>query len=198
MASKYNVHPSTIVEKDVQFGNDVNVWHFCHLRQGAILEDGVSLGRDCYVDKNVRIGSYARIQNGVSVYYGVHISEYCFVGPHVIFTNDIRPRAGNKFWDVSETHLRKGSSVGAGAIIRCGVSVGEFSMVGAGAIVTKDIPPFALAIGQPTMVSQKVCACGQTFLPLDTPFSELILECCRERMTPPFLSMAQHTVASLS
>jgi UDP-2-acetamido-3-amino-2,3-dideoxy-glucuronate N-acetyltransferase len=190
-------HPSAVVESGAILEDGVKVWHFCHVRNGAILEAGVNLGKDVYIDNDVRIGQFSRIQNGVSIYKGVVISSWCFIGPHVIFTNDLNPRAGNKEWRVLPTSLKSGTSIGAGAVIRCGITLGEFCMIGAGAIVTKDVPPFHLALGFPAESLKMICACGQTHLPLGTAYSELVRDCCQKNMQPEALSLASEVVARL-
>lgn len=184
-------HPSAIIEDGAIIKDGSKIWHFCHVRSGAILEENVVLGKDVYVDDGVQIGNNSRVQNGVSIYKGVHISPWCFIGPHVIFTNDLSPRAGNRNWKISHTHLKTGMSIGAGAIIRCGVTLGEFCMIGAGAMVTKDVPAFHLAVGLPAKIEKMVCACGATFLPLKTPSSELIRSCCEENLQPEAFILAR-------
>ena len=183
MAKAY-VHSSAFVEDGAELQDDVKIWHFCHVRKNSVLEPSVSLGKDVYIDSGVRVGHHTRIQNGVSVYQGIKIDPWCFIGPHVIFTNDQSPRVGTKNWQVVETTLQVGMSIGAGAIIRCGVTIGSFAMIGAGAIVTKDVPPFHLAMGFPAQCHQMVCACGKTFLPIATKDSELIRDCCKENLLP--------------
>jgi UDP-2-acetamido-3-amino-2,3-dideoxy-glucuronate N-acetyltransferase len=185
------VHDSAIVEPGAQLADDCKVWHFCHVRAGAVLEEGVVLGKDVYVDAGVRVERGSRIQNGVSVYQGVEVGPWCFIGPHVIFTNDTTPRAGNRNWQVVPTHLRAGMSIGAGAIIRCGVTLGEFSMVGAGAIVTKDVPPFHLVMGFTAKVEKMICACGQTTLPFGSPLTEVVRPCCLANLAPSPLALAE-------
>lgn len=178
------VHESAYVEDKVELHEDAKVWHFCQVRKEAVLETAVSLGKDVYIDAGVRVGHHTRIQNGVSVYQGLKIAPWCFIGPHVIFTNDQTPRVGAKNWTVVETKLEMGMSIGAGAIIRCGITIGAFAMIGAGAIVTKDVPPFHLAIGFPAQCHQMVCACGQTFLPIASRDSELVRDCCKQNLMP--------------
>jgi UDP-2-acetamido-3-amino-2,3-dideoxy-glucuronate N-acetyltransferase len=182
------VHPSAVIETNVEIQDDVKIWHFCHVREHAVIEHHVSLGKDVYVDIGVRIGHHTRIQNGVSVFQGLRISPWGFVGPHVIFTNDPTPRVGSKAWQIVPTGLETGMSIGAGAIIRCGVTIGAFAMIGAGAIVTKDIPPFHLAIGFPAQCHQMVCACGRTFLPIASKDSDLVRECCAQNLVPELLT----------
>ena len=177
--------------------DDVKVWHFCHVRKSAVLRTGVSLGRDVFIDEGVEVESGVRIQNGVSVYKGVKILKNCFVGPHVIFTNDLYPRVGTKKWNTIETLLMKSCSIGAGSIIRCGVKIGEFAMVGAGSIVTKDILPFHLSLGTPSKEVKKICACGQTIFPIDEAYENLISSCCKGNLRADILEYAAETLEGL-
>lgn len=192
-----NIHSTAIVDDGANIAPTAKIWHFCHVRNGAIIENNVSLARDVYIDKNVKVSKGSRIQNGVSIYDGVTIGEWCFVGPHVIFTNDLYPRAGNLNWNITPTTLESGCSIGAGAIIRCGISVGTFALVAAGAIVTKDIPPFTLVVGTPAREVAKVCACGQTRLPLETEFAELVRTCCSLNLQDEVLHIAEAQVTKM-
>ncbi|HEY8279162.1 MAG TPA: acyltransferase [Bdellovibrionota bacterium] len=186
-----NVHPSTVVEKGAMVDPSARVWHFGHLREGSRIDALVSLGRDVYVDKDVHIGRGTRVQNGVSLYTGLEIGQWCFIGPHAIFTNDPYPRAGKKDWTLKTTLLKDGMSIGAGCVIRCGITVGEFAMLGAGAILTKSVPPFHLATGFPAKPTKMVCACGDTQLPLGSPAKELIRPCCRASLSEEVLEIAE-------
>jgi len=190
------IHPTAVVEPKASIGEGVKIWHFCHVRDESVIEKDVSLGKGVYVDSGVRIGMGSRIQNGVSVYRGVTIGEWCFIGPHVVFTNDLTPRAGNKAWKVINTWLGTGMSIGAGAIIRCGVSVGAFAVVGAGAIVTKSVLPFHLAVGCPATSHQKICACGQELFPLDVPKEKLLGACCKQNMNSDLYLIAKEYMSS--
>lgn len=192
------IHPTAIVEPDVTLSEDVKIWHFAHVRKGAILGPAVSIGKDVYVDADVSIGEGSRIQNGVNIYQGVDISRWCFIGPGVIFTNDQHPRVGRKSWTITPTILEDGCSLGAGAIVRCGVRIGAFALVGAGAIVTKDIPPFCLATGVPAELSDRICACGDTKLPLISWIGDVIKPCCRKNLLAPVLMQAEAVVARLA
>jgi acetyltransferase-like isoleucine patch superfamily enzyme len=193
MSSSY-IHPTAVVEPNAIVGSGVKVWHFCHVRQGAVLNQGVNLGKDVYVDEAVEIGENSRVQNGVSLYKGLEIAPWCFIGPHVIFTNDQSPRAGNTKWKVVPTKLRIGTSIGAGAIIRCGIELGEFCMIGAGAIVTKDVPAFHLAMGVPAKIEKMICACGQTQSELGSDKKLMIMDCCKTNLDPRALALAMKSV----
>lgn len=191
------VHPTAIVEDNVHIGHRVSIWHFVHLRSDSFIEDDVSLARDVYVDKGVRIKKGTRVQNGVSIYAGLNIGEYCFIGPHVIFTNDLVPRSTNLDWEVMETDLLTGCSIGAGSIIICGIRIGEFSLIGAGSVVTQNIPPFHLAMGNPARVKKMICACGKTLFPLGTNPKNLIADCCKKIVKPEAILLAKKIIKKL-
>ena len=190
------IHPTACVEENVVLGNGVKIWHFCHVREGVSLGEHVSLGRDVYIDKGVNVGRQSRIQNGVSVYSGVVVGEWCFVGPHVIFTNDLYPRAGLKQWKVVETNLELGMSLGAGAIVRCGVTIGAFAMIGAGAVVTKSISPFHLYLGMPARYEKMICACGRTTCSNIIHPGELIRDCCEDGLSDELCAMARSYIST--
>lgn len=184
------IHPSAFVEENVVLGKNVRIWHHCQVRKGAVLNDGVSVGKSSFVDENVIIGKGSRIQNNVNIYNGVEIGSFCFVGPAVVFTNDHFPRVGNKTWTKVPTKLENGCSIGAGAVIRCGISIGAFSMIGAGAVVTKSLSSFSLVMGVPAELKAKICACASTVLDLNTPSDEYIQSCCKDMMSEETYKMA--------
>ena len=191
------IHPTAVVDDGAILEAGTKVWHFVHVRGSAVLRADVSLGRDVYVDAGVEIGEGTHVQNGVSIYSGVSVGRWCFIGPHAIFTNDNRPRAGNSRWTKTPTSLEDGCSIGAGSVIRCGVTIGAYAMVGAGTIVTRSIAPFQLVVGTPGVPTSLVCACGETFFPLDAPRVGLVGACCREIMHPKSLALAQEVLARL-
>lgn len=188
------VHPSAFVEEGAVLDEGCRVWHFAQVRSGAKLGKDVSVGKDSYIDVGVEVGEGTRIQNQVNVYAGVKIGRWCFVGPAVVFTNDQFPRVGNRSWKIIDTTVEDGASIGAGAVIRCGVKIGSFSMIGAGALVTKDVPPFTLVIGHPAGDLKRICACGQTVLPLDSSKTELLRDCCIENMSEKTLKLAREVL----
>lgn len=187
---KKRIHPSAFVEDGSFIADGVSVWHFAHIRQGARLEEGVSIGKDVYVDGDVTVGKGSRVQNGVNIYKGVGIGRFCFIGPGVTFTNDRYPRVGRTAWTVVSTLLDDGCSLGAGAIVRCGVHIGAFAMVGSGAVVTKDIPAFCLVTGVPAETTHRICACADTVMPLITFDGQVIRDCCHKNLNPEVLQMA--------
>lgn len=191
------IHKTSLVEDGVHLGENVKIWHGCHIRSGCSIDDNVSIGKGSYIDQDVHIGKGSRVQNSVNVYSGVTLEDWCFVGPAVVFTNDQFPRVGNKSWQVMKTFVRSGASIGAGAVIRCGIELGSFSMIGAGAIVTKDVPPFTLVLGLPAVETNKICGCGFTTLDLNAPASEFIRDCCKERMSDETFSAAKEVASKL-
>jgi len=157
--NKYFVHESSYVDSDVSIGDNTKIWHFSHIQSGAIIGENCSIGQNVNIGNNVKIGNYVKIQNNVSIYEGVELEDYVFCGPSMVFTNIKVPRSefpqrGNKFY--SKTLVKKSASIGANATIVCGVTIGEYAMIGSGTVVTKDVPAYALVVGNPGRVVGKV------------------------------------------
>jgi acetyltransferase-like isoleucine patch superfamily enzyme len=155
------IHPLAVVDEGAKIGNGTRVWHFAHVRSSAIIGKGCNIGKDVYIDANVVIGNNVKIQNGVSVYHGVTIEDDVFCGPHMTFTNDLYPRAFSDSWEVVETLVKRGASIGAHATIVCNTTLGEYCMVGSGAVVTRDVPAHGLVVGNPARLVGFVCKCGE-------------------------------------
>jgi UDP-2-acetamido-3-amino-2,3-dideoxy-glucuronate N-acetyltransferase len=152
---KYFAHESSYVDNNVEIGEDTKIWHFSHIQSGAKIGKGCSIGQNVNIGNNVKIGNHVKIQNNVSVYEGVELEDYVFCGPSMVFTNIKVPRSefpqqGSEFY--AKTLVRKSASIGANATVVCGVTIGEYAMIGSGAVVTKDVPDFALVIGNPGRV----------------------------------------------
>lgn len=152
MAGDHFVHPTAEVSPLASVGAGTKIWNQAQVRAGAVLGAECVIGKDVYIDQGVSIGNHVKIQNSVSVYHGVNVEDGVFIGPNVAFTNDRFPRADNSDWQVVPTVIRRGASIGANATIVCGVTIGERAMVGAGAVVTKDVPPYALVVGNPARI----------------------------------------------
>ncbi len=147
----YFAHSSAIIDKGAQIGDGTKIWHFTHLMATCTLGMNCILGQNVYVDNNVIIGNGVKIQNNVSIYDGVIIEDDVFLGPSMVFTNIINPRSFIERKDeFKKTTIRKGASIGANATIICGIEIGEYAMIGAGAVVTKNVPPYALVVGNPS------------------------------------------------
>ena len=152
MNNNFFVHETAIIDDNVRIGEKTKVWHFSHIQSGAKIGKNCSLGQNVNIGNNVLIGNNVKIQNNVSVYEGVELQDYVFCGPSVVFTNIVVPRSeypqkGTNYY--KKTLVKKSASLGANATIICGNTIGEYSIVGAGTIVTKDIPDFALVVGNP-------------------------------------------------
>ena len=146
------IHKSAFVE-EAKIGEGSNIWHFVHVRSGAEIGKNCNIGKGVYIDSDVKIGDNCKIQNFATIYKGVTIGNNVFIGPHVCFTNDIYPRAF--IWNENKlvnTNVKDGVSIGANATIIAGITIGKYAMVGAGAVVTKDVPDFALVVGNPARV----------------------------------------------
>jgi len=163
------VHPAADVSPQATIGPGTRIWHQAQVQKGARLGANCIVGKGVYVDFDVTIGDNVKIQNGVYVYHGVTVEDGVFLGPGVILTNDKLPRAINPDgtlkagtdWEVSPILIRRGASIGAGAVVLPGVTVGEFAMVGAGAVVTRDVPGHGLVYGNPARLHGYVCRCGR-------------------------------------
>ncbi|MDH4208294.1 MAG: N-acetyltransferase [Anaerolineae bacterium] len=163
------IHPTAEVSEQAQIGQDTRIWHHAQIREKAKVGSNCIIGKGVYVDREVIIGNSVKIQNGASIYHGVTLEDGVFVGPGACLTNDKHPRAitpagelkGDEDWQVESITVKRGASVGAGAVILPGVVIGRFSMVGAGAVVTKDVPDHGLVQGNPARLAGYVCACGK-------------------------------------
>lgn len=170
MTNRLNVriHPTAEVSDLAVIGSGTSIWNQCQVRENAIIGKNCILGKDTYVDFGVQIGDNVKIQNGALLYHGVTIETGVFIGPGAIFTNDKQPRAINPDgtlkadadWQVGPITISYGASIGAGAIILPGVTVGKFALVGAGAVVTKNVPDHALVLGNPARQIGYVCKCA--------------------------------------
>jgi UDP-2-acetamido-3-amino-2,3-dideoxy-glucuronate N-acetyltransferase len=149
MAS-YFAHKTSCIDKDVTIGEDTKVWHFSHVLSNTIIGSNCSFGQNCVVGPKVTIGNGVKVQNNVSIYEGVEVEDDVFLGPSMVFTNVINPRAFIQRKDeFKKTLLKKGCSIGANATIVCGITVGEYALIGSGAVVNKDVKPYALMVGVP-------------------------------------------------
>jgi UDP-2-acetamido-3-amino-2,3-dideoxy-glucuronate N-acetyltransferase len=150
MSIDYFVHETAIIDQGAQIGSDTKIWHFTHVMGSACIGQNCNIGQNVYIDKNVTIGNGVKIQNNVSVYANVTIEDDCFLGPSMVFTNVMNPRAFiERKTEFKNTLVKKGCSIGANATIVCGTTLGEYSFIGAGSVVTKDVPNFSMVAGVP-------------------------------------------------
>jgi len=156
------VHPTAIVDDDVQIGPGTKVWHFVHVSRGARIGARCVLGQNVYVGSDVVVGNGVKVQNNVSIYSGVTVEDDVFLGPSCVFTNVNDPRAFlERKSEFRLTLVRRGASIGANATIVCGHDVGAYAFVGAGAVVTRQVPDHALVVGLPARRVGWVCRCGR-------------------------------------
>lgn len=148
--SEPKIHPTALVDSGAEVGNGTAVWHYTHICSGAVVGGNCSLGQNVLVADNAIIGNGVKVQNNVAIYAGVTIEDEVFLGPSCVLTNVTNPRSQVSRKSLYEkTLIRRGATIGANATIVCGVTLGRYSFVGAGAVVTKDVPDYALILGNP-------------------------------------------------
>lgn len=146
----FYVHPSSIIDDGCIIGDGTKIWHFSHVMKGAVLGENCNLGQNVVVSPGVVLGKNVRVQNNVSIYEGVICEDDVFLGPSMVLTNVINPRSAiSRKAEFKTTLIKKGASIGANATIVCGNTIHEYAFIGAGAVVTKDVPAFALVVGNP-------------------------------------------------
>lgn len=169
MSEAVFIHDTADVSPQAKIGAGTKIWQHCQVRERAVIGSNCILSKGVYIDFGVNIGDNVKIQNGISVYHGVTLEDGVFCGPHCVFTNDKRPRSinpdgklkGGEDWQISETLVKRGASIGAHATIICGITIGEWAMIGAGAVVTKSVPAYGLVVGNPARLIGFVCPCGE-------------------------------------
>ena len=146
----YYVHPTCVIDEGCSIGDGTKIWHFSHVMTGAVIGSNCNLGQNVVVSPKVILGNNVKVQNNVSIYEGVICEDDVFLGPGAVLTNVINPRSAvSRKQEYKPTLIKKGASIGANATIVCGNTIGEYAFIGAGAVVTKNIPPYALIIGNP-------------------------------------------------
>lgn len=155
------IHETTEIEEGAYIGENTVIWQRCIIQKGAVIGKNCNIGANVFIESGVHIGDGVKIKNNIAIYSGVNIEDNVFLGPNCVFTNVINPRSfisrKNEFKD---TVIRKGATIGANATLICGNVIGSYAMVGAGAVVTKDVPDYALIIGNPGRIAGYVCKCG--------------------------------------
>lgn len=155
------IHPTAEVSKQAQIGDGTKIWNLAQVREDSIIGENCIISKNVYIDTKAVLGNRVKVQNNVNVYHGVEVEDDVFLGPSMTFTNDLFPRAFNEDWEITNTYVKKGASIGANATIVCGTSIGEYAMVGSGSVVTKDVPAHALVVGNPARQIGWVCKCGK-------------------------------------
>ena len=175
MSQSFFINKYAVVDDNVTIGAGTKIWHFSHVQAGSVIGNNCTLGQNVNIANNVTIGNFVKIQNNVSVYEGVVLEDYVFCGPSMVFTNIVNPRCkypqvGAQFY--IKTLVKEGASLGANCTVVCGHTIGRHAFIGAGAVVTKDIPDFALVVGNPGRIIGWVSEAGKrlTFGPDGTDF----------------------------
>ena len=158
-------HPTALVGASAVVGARTRVWAFVNICDGATVGDDCNICDHVFIETGAVVGHRVTIKTHVSLWTGVVLEDDVFVGPGVVFTNDFRPRSGRHPPELARTVVRRGASLGGGAVICPGLTIGEHSLVGAGAVVTADVAPHALMLGNPGRVRGWVCTCGQSLDP---------------------------------
>ena len=144
------IHKTSFVDKGCKIGDGVKIWHFSHIMSDSVMGNNCNIGQNVVVSPRVVLGNNVKVQNNVSIYTGVECEDDVFLGPSMVFTNITNPRSAIIRRDqYIKTLVKKGASIGANATIVCGNTLGEYCLIGAGAVVTKDVPPYALIVGNP-------------------------------------------------
>ncbi len=143
-------HETAVIDQGVEIGTGTKIWHFSHIMTGSVIGENCNLGQNVVVSPEVTLGNNVKVQNNVSIYTGVICEDDVFLGPSMVFTNVINPRSAIKRREeYLKTVVGKGATIGANATIVCGNDIGSFAFIGAGAVITKEVPPYALIVGNP-------------------------------------------------
>ena len=176
MNTNYFAHSTAVIDEGCKIGNGVKIWHFSHVMPNSVIGDDCNIGQNVVVSSGVTLGKNVKVQNNVSLYEGVMCEDDVFLGPSAVFTNVINPRSAIiRKHEYKKTIVKKGASIGANATIVCGNNIGEYSFIGAGSVVTKEVPPYALVIGNPARQTGWVSQYG-----IKLKFDETGNAICRE------------------
>lgn len=154
MNKEYTAHESAYIDEGCTIGKGTKIWHFSHIMSNCTIGENCNIGQNVVISPDVVLGRNVKVQNNVSIYTGVTCDDDVFLGPSMVFTNVTNPRSAvNRKSQYAKTHVGKGASIGANATIVCGHDIGKFAFIGAGAVVTKNVPDYALMIGNPARQS---------------------------------------------
>ncbi len=193
--SDFWIHPTAVIEGDVQIGADSKIWHFCKILGPATIGERCNLGQNVVVERGVQIGNNVKIQNNVSIYSGVILEDDVFCGPSMVFTNILTPRSHfPRRGQYLETRVCRGASIGANATILCGHQIGAYAMIGAGSVMTHDAIPYGLYYGNPARLHGFCCYCGEVLKLGIDPQTEETAQCiCGRRYQRSGLQLKEIT-----
>jgi UDP-2-acetamido-3-amino-2,3-dideoxy-glucuronate N-acetyltransferase len=187
--AEYFAHESAYVDHGAIVGDDTKIWHFSHVMSGARIGRRCNIGQNVVVSPDVTIGDNVKIQNNVSVYTGVVLEDDVFCGPSMVFTNVVNPRSHvSRKHEYQKTLVRRGATLGANSTIVCGHVIGEYAFVGAGTVVTRDVPAYALVIGNPGRIAGWMCHCGVKVASGATPPARVHCAACGAEFSLPIRS----------
>ncbi len=157
----FYAHHSAYIDDGCVIGADTKIWHFTHVMAGSRIGARCNLGQNVVVSPDVVIGDNVKVQNNVSIYTGVILEDDVFCGPSMVFTNVVNPRSHvSRKHEYRETRVGRGATLGANCTIVCGHTIGRYAFIGAGSVVTREVPDYALVVGNPGRVVGWMCACG--------------------------------------
>lgn len=163
MNKGYFAHPTAVIDEGCLIAEGVKIWHFSHIMTNCKIGDNCNIGQNVVISPDVILGSNVKVQNNISIYTGVICEDDVFLGPSMVFTNVINPRSAvNRKSEYAKTTVKKGASIGANATIVCGNDIGNYAFIGAGAVVTRNIPDYALVVGNPAKQIGWVSEYGHT------------------------------------
>lgn len=171
--NNYFVHPTSVIDEGAVIGEGTRIWHFCHVMGKSVIGKNCILGQNVFIAGDVVLGNNVKVQNNVSVYTGVICEDDVFLGPSIVFTNVMNPRSSvNRKEEYRKTLVRKGVSVGANATIVCGITLGYYCFIGAGAVVIRNVPDYALMVGNPARQVGWMSEAGEKLLFLDNYYAQ--------------------------
>ncbi|MBI4854200.1 MAG: N-acetyltransferase [Acidobacteria bacterium] len=168
-------HPTALVESD-EIGQGTRIWAYSHIMKGAKIGEDCNICDHSFVESGAIIGSRVTIKNGVSLWDRVIIEDDVFIGPNAVLTNDLWPRSKKSDWQIVETLIKQGATIGANATIVCGVVIGQYAMIGAGSVITRNVADYSLCYGNPSRSHGWVCKCAKKLV-FDLDFSECQCGC---------------------
>ena len=176
----YFVHESSYVDDGCRIGDRTKIWHFSHIMSGSTIGERCNIGQNVVISPDTVIGNNVKIQNNVSIYTGVILEDDVFCGPSMVFTNVINPRSHVVRKDeYQRTLVKRGASLGANCTVVCGHTIGRYAFIGAGAVVTRDVPDYALVVGNPGRIAGWMCECGVKLASGRTPPATAACQACR-------------------
>ena len=181
-ARNYFVHESSYVDDGCTIGAGTKIWHFSHIMSGAVVGERCNIGQNVVISPDVVLGNNVKVQNNVSIYTGVILEDDVFCGPSMVFTNVVNPRSHVvRKHEYQRTHVGRGASIGANCTVVCGHDIGRYAFIGAGAVVTKNVPDYALVVGNPGRIVGWVCECGVKLASGATPPASAVCGSCGAR-----------------